>query len=338
MTRSFNGETADEAWRLSIQALMDDGNALIQQSRLGPTREILHATFSIRNPRQRWVLSRTPAINPAFAIAEVIWILLGRRDAAFLNFWNPILPKFAGDGDTYHGAYGYRLREHHGIDQVERAYQVLSKAPDSRQLVLQIWDSCVDLPVNSGKPSALDIPCNICSMPKVRNGRLEWLQVMRSNDLFLGTPHNFVQFTTLQEILAGWLGVDVGEYVQVSDSMHCYEQDLQTFASSGEPVTVPNTDNLAIPKAESEAALSSIGSAMDKLRAPELTSSEFSACLNEADLPEGYQNLLLIAAADAARRRGWTDEMAAAVSKCTNQALKVAWDRWEQRTNNRSLN
>lgn len=333
VTRSFNGKTADEAWRLSVQALLDGDNVHVQPSRLGPTREILHATFSIRDPRQRWVLSRTPAINPAFAIAEVIWILLGRRDAAFLNFWNPALPRFAGSEDNYHGAYGYRLREHLGFDQIERAFQVLSSNPDSRQLVLQIWDGRVDLPYSSGMPLAPDIPCNICAMPKIRDGKLEWFQVMRSNDLFLGTPHNFVQFTTLQEILAGWLGVEVGEYVQVSDSMHCYEKDLKIFASSVEPIIAHNTDSLALPKAESERAIAAIGTAMDKLRLPELTPSGFSACLDQADLPEGYQNMLLIAAADAARRNGWADKMATAVDGCTNPALTTAWYRWEQRMN-----
>ncbi len=332
MKRSFKGETADEAWRSSIQALLEEDGVHKQSSRLGPTREILHATFSIRDPRQRWILSRTPAINPAFAIAEVIWILQGRQDAAFLNFWNPILPNFAGDGETYHGAYGYRLRTHLGIDQIERAYQVLSKNPDSRQLVLQIWDSTIDLPNNEGEPSAHDIPCNICAMPKIRNGKLEWYQVMRSNDLFLGTPHNFIQFTTMQEILAGWLGVQVGEYVQVSDSMHCYEKDLNSFSLSDTPITANSTDTLAIPKAESERAMSTIEEAMDILRSPGLEISEYWACIEERELPEGYLNMLLIAAADAARRRGWKKEVAETVSKCTNPALSLAWTQWEGNT------
>lgn len=336
MTRSFSGETADEAWRMSVKALLEDNDVLIQPSRIGPTREILHATFSIGNPRQRWVLSRTPSMNPAFAIAEVIWIMRGRKDSEFLNFWNPALPRFAGDGDTYHGAYGFRLREHLGLDQIERAYNVLSKTPESRQLVLQIWDSRIDLPEEDGSAAAPDIPCNIVSMPKVRNGKLEWFQVMRSNDLFLGTPHNFVQFTCIQEILAGWLGVDIGEYVHVSDSMHCYEKDLSKFSSTAEPIVAPNTDNLAIPKPESERAFVIIEEAMDKLRDPKLTTPAFAECLGKANLPEGYRNHLLVVAADAARRKGWTDEMNNVVTQCTNPALVKAWQGWAERMASRS--
>ena len=58
----------------------------------------------------------------------------------------------------------------------------------------------------------------------IRQGCLEWLQVMRSNDLIWGTPYNFVQFTSIQEIVAGWLGVEVGNYVHVSDSLHVYQR------------------------------------------------------------------------------------------------------------------
>lgn len=331
MTRSFNGETADEAWRLSVKALLEGDDVLIQPSRLGPTREILHATFSIRDPRQRWVLSRTPAMNPAYAIAELIWILNGRNDSAFPNYWNPTLPKFAGTGDTYHGAYGYRLRKNLGIDQIERAYKVLSNDPESRQVVLQIWDSRLDLPDEKGKPVSPDIPCNICSLPKVRNGKLEWLQIMRSNDVFLGAPHDFFWFMAFQEVMAGWLDLEVGTYVHISDSLHCYEHDLESFDASSKAPTVSSTDDLAIPKSEFDRAISIVIDAMDRLRSPEFTSSNYWACIEGAELPEGYRNMLLIAAADSARRRGWTEEVAHSVANCTNPALSTAWDRWEQR-------
>ena len=35
---------------------------------------------------------------------------------------------------------------------------------------------------------------------------------MRGMIFFRGMPYNFIQFTTLQEIIAGWLNLDVSEY------------------------------------------------------------------------------------------------------------------------------
>jgi thymidylate synthase len=125
MIKTFEANTADDLWRQAAEALLQGDDFLCQASRSGPIREYLHCSLHLTNPRQRWILSRQPALNPAFAIAEVIWILQGRNDAAFPNYWNPKLPEFAGYGDTYHGAYGHRLRSNFGFDQIERAYQAL---------------------------------------------------------------------------------------------------------------------------------------------------------------------------------------------------------------------
>ena len=71
------------------------------------------------------------------------------------------MPKYLGKGPYLHGAYGYRLRHHKGLDQFARAYEVLSNNPETRQAVLQIWDSSIDLPQPDGTPVDKDIPCNL---------------------------------------------------------------------------------------------------------------------------------------------------------------------------------
>ncbi|MGL1861443.1 MAG: thymidylate synthase [Pseudodesulfovibrio sp.] len=327
----FVGDTADEAWLEAIKALSSKSHISAQNSRLGGTREILHANFHIRAPQQRWVLSRNPAINPAFAIVESFWILGGRNDSSLINYWNPMLPKFAGKGSVYHGAYGHRIRKQLGFDQLERAYLALKNNPDSRQVVIQIWDSRSDLPDMHGKPASEDIPCNICSMPKIREGRLEWLQIMRSNDLYLGTPYNIVQFTTMQEVLAGWLGVEIGAYHQISDSLHVYDSDSGELSYENECVDRRNEDSLAISKDEFDKVLLAVMSYLTELSSPELTHSRFIEIVSGNLLPPSYSNLLVIAACDSARRRGWREELNRAKSECRNELLLTAWDRWEKR-------
>ena len=144
MISLFQGATADHVWQQVAQAFRQSEGVATQNGRGGPTREILHAAISIEDPRQRWAVSRLPALNPALALAEVVWIMTGRRDRAFLEFWSKEYRKYAGDGPELHGAYGHRIRRHLSIDQLNRAFQVLSSNPDSRQVVLQIWDSEVD--------------------------------------------------------------------------------------------------------------------------------------------------------------------------------------------------
>src|SRR5262249_1409387 len=135
-----------------------------------------------------------------------------------------------------------------------RAYLALQSTPESRQVVLQIWDAHSDLPDTSGTPVSPDVPCNICSFLKIRNNRLEWTQILRSNDLFLGVPYNFVQFTCLQEVMGGWPHVEPGDYVQLSDSLHVYQRDWARLEASVPSDTCHNSDRLALPKAESDGA------------------------------------------------------------------------------------
>src|SRR5437588_332536 len=94
----FEGATADEVWLMAASEFSKFDATQEQPSRAGGTQEILGAAFTITDPRQRWIVSRHPAMNPAFALAEVVWILSGRRDSAFINYWNPKLPQFAGNG------------------------------------------------------------------------------------------------------------------------------------------------------------------------------------------------------------------------------------------------
>jgi len=330
MTAIFTGYTADKVW-VDAYYFLVNGKSEVQESRLGGTRETLHANFHIENPRQRWVLSRIPAFNPAFAIAEVFWILAGHNDSAFLNYWNPVLPKYAGHGEKYHGAYGYRIRKQFGFDQMNKAYQALKAKPSSRQVIIQIWDPINDFPKENGDPVDADIPCNICSMPKIRNNKLEWLQVMRSNDLYLGTPYNFIQFSTLQEILAGWLGIDVGAYHQVSDSLHIYENNLREIYID-ESIEIPkNYDNLSVSKEAFDQLLKIMIYALYELNKSDISKHHFRELLSLNGLNPSYNNLLAIAAADSARRRGWIKEMEEAKESCTNDLLKMAFARWENR-------
>lgn len=331
MPPNFEGDSADEVWLAAAHALAQGSQLGEQPSRDGPTRELLHAVLTIRDPRKRWVFSRKPALNPAFAIAETFWILLGRNDAALPVFFNRRFPRYSGPGPTYSGAYGYRLRHAFQFDQLERAFNVFQRNPDSRQVVLQIWDPPADFPTVDGSPRRGDIPCNVCSLLKVRGGQLYWTQILRSNDLFLGVPHNIVQFTILQEILAGWLELKLGTYTHLSDSLHVYIRDLQSIMTVEEKMNPSSVDTLSLPIAESRSVLVQVGEALDALIAEDLNIERFHAATDLQKIPRAYANLLSIMAADSARRRGWTPEMDQVIACCSNPELLQLWQNWLDR-------
>jgi thymidylate synthase len=280
-------------------------------------------------PLQHWVFSRTPPLNPAFALVEVFWIVAGRQDAALPTYWNRSLARYCGTSADFHGAYGHRLRKHFGVDQLDRVYRALYKSPDSRQCVLQLWDPAADLPNPDGSPAAADIPCNVAVFPKIRHGKLEWMQVVRSNDIFLGMPYNFVQFASIQEMLSGWLGALPGGYHQLSDSLHVYTRDVEAVRSGLSTVDAPeNTDSFALDRGTWDKVIPRVIDRLGRLTSHSLSRSEFKVYVFCNDLPCAYENAILVAAADAARRRGWHDLAGECIDRCTNALLVHLWSRW----------
>ncbi len=341
---SFEGATADTVWRQAVGRLQHV--EVVQESRDQATRELLHASFTITDPRQRVVFGRP--INPAFAIAEVIWILSGANDVEFLRFWNPRMVRFTdADATVFHGAYGYRLgsrprlsesaarrlrhpRPHATArdDQLRQAYEALRHTSHSRQVVLQIWDHTIDLP--DPEPRSRDVPCNLMSHLLLRDGRLDWLQVMRSNDLIWGTPYNFIQWTTLQEVIAGWLGVEVGSYNHVSDSLHVYErhwQELGAIATSAVELPHNAADLRVGPYEEWEtiwAPLVDIALGLTERRA---ASDLLALQRDTGGLPPAYQQWVALLTTEALRRRGH-GAMAASVIEGAGPFWAASWQQW----------
>lgn len=329
MIEVFNGETANDVYISMAEKLLAHRVVSLQPSRSGSVWEILHVGLSITNPRERWVVSRLPPINPAFAIAEVIWIINGRNDAAFLNYWNRRLPQFAGNETNYHGSYGYRLKHHFGVDQLDKAYKALLNNPDSRQVVLQIWDVKSDFPSDDGLPVSSDIPCNIISLLKIRDGKLEWTQVIRSNDIYRGLPYNLIQFTTLQEVLAGWLGIEIGSYNQLSDSLHLYSSDTPTFSVEASIKIEKNADCFDLPKPESERMFALLSKLMDQITKPGIDRKALVEIFRQQELYAPYRNLIILVAAEIARRNRWSTVEFDLIANCSNPLLVQVWNRWK---------
>lgn len=325
MANSFCGSTANDVWKNAFKYIDAKGERSI--SREGYTREILHVLMTIEDPRQRWVYDRFPSMSIAFALAETIWILNGKDESEVINEWNPSLSHYAGNGDKYYGAYGKRIRKHYGFDQLERTYFALQSVPESRQVVIQIYDPVIDMPLDDGKPRSEDIPCNICSMLKIRDNKLEWSQIMRSNDIYRGMPYNFIQYTTIQEILAGWLGVQVGVYSHYCDSLHLYERDcvrISDYEFEG------NSDILSINKSDCDYLIKEMYDRMKHLCNKGIGEKEVDilACIGSEYT--AYNNIMYIIAAYIARKRDYRELSQELVYKSTNMLYQNMWQRWKE--------
>ena len=211
-----------------VQLLKEGGRP--QPSRAGGTLEYPEPVCTVyERPLERVLFDPVRDANPFFHLMEALWMLAGRRDVAWLARFNQRMATYSDDGVVFNAAYGFRWREQfqlaaaHGGkfgDQLTAIVRLLRSDPDSRRAVLQIWDAEADL----GVPSK-DLACNTQAMFKIRGGRLSITVSNRSNDIIWGCyGANAVQFSMLLEYMAARIGVETGQYRQVSDSFHAYDE------------------------------------------------------------------------------------------------------------------
>jgi hypothetical protein len=116
--------------------------------------------------------------------------------------------------------------------------------------------------------------------------------------------------------------------------LHVYEHDLQ-YVSSYVPVESPvSEDTLLFPKTISDSLWSDLNKSVNELIATGLEETDIEEIAMAPSVP-AVRNMLLVVAADSARRRGF-DQLAKELSvRCTNPLLSLASDLWLERTKSR---
>ena len=217
-----------------------------------------------QKPWERVLFNPLRDANPYFHFMEALWMLAGRRDVHFPTQFNSQFGQFSDDGKVFHGAYGYRWRKWFSYDQLQIIAEELRVNPSSRRCVLAMWDASqvvenefvgggTDIPgdlltaVNGGK----DVPCNTHVYFDIVEGKLNITVCCRSNDIIWGAyGSNVVHFSMLQELMASWVGCQIGTYYQLSNNFHIYtdkfpeDKWLEMCAASVDYYNISNQEEL----------------------------------------------------------------------------------------------
>jgi len=191
-------------------------------SRNGDSFEWLGSTFAIADARRGVLQNERRHISYPYAIAETLWYWSRERSIERLLPYAPSYAKYAGDDGVAHGAYGDRIAHNGSRDQLEHVTWMLSEEPRTRRAVVTIFDAAMDTHNLHEEARCLDVPCTLSWQFVSRNGRLHMIVTMRSEDIWLGLPYDVFAFTTIQQAIAGELGLDVGAYYHQVGSMHLY--------------------------------------------------------------------------------------------------------------------
>jgi thymidylate synthase len=264
MPVALSGSSVTEVFSQALSLVVETGTPVSPRGM--PTREVLDVHLRVTQPRARLLhIPGVRVINPAFAVAETVWILSGSDDSWIFTY-NGQLARYADDGVLL-GAYGPRLRCWAGrVDQLHRVILTLREDPDSRRAVIQLYDPARDAFGHS------DVPCTLGYRFHLRDGRLYMSADMRGQDVWTGFPYDLFAATVLHELVAGWLGAELGEYCHHVGSLHIYERDLVGVRPGvAKPGGIAEMPPLAVPWGEFDDLLCHV------LQGPDETSRRYPA-------------------------------------------------------------
>ena len=211
----FFGQTLDDVMRSAIEAILARGEKV--RSSKGPNKELTGVILEVADPRAR--LSRTETRGKPFScLGELCWYLAGNNQLEFIYYYIPMYSRFAEEG-LIPGGYGPRLFGGDGENQVAKVIRLLTEKQETRRAVIQLFDS------EDIAEKHEDVPCTCALQFMIRGGKLQMITYMRSNDAYLGLPHDVFCFTMLQEMISRSLSVELGSYKHVAGSLHLYDDN-----------------------------------------------------------------------------------------------------------------
>jgi thymidylate synthase len=219
-----------------------DDSEFVSAPRGMKIKEKLGVQFRIKNPRDRLPFVEARNFSLSYFVAETLWYMSGSNSTEWISRYAPFWKDISDDGKTANSAYGARIFKLHPriadgeLNQWEYVKSELKRDPDSRRAVIHIRTP------DDSLHAVKDVPCTLALQFFIREGSLHLHVNMRSSDIILGIAYDVPAFTTMQEILANELGVELGEYVHTSNSLHCYERDFEMLDAIAN-----SSDNLGRP-------------------------------------------------------------------------------------------
>jgi thymidylate synthase len=213
--------TFDTVYQNLLKDIMTKGIEELNGRTGHKTKAIPGAHFSIDIEKDGFPILTLRKNPMRFFVAEQIWFISGaRKPEDFLRTFTKVWDDFTNPGDVVTVAYGYRWRKHFGRDQLKLLINLLEKDPSSRHGVVVTWDPASD---GLGGIAKKNVPCPFTFTVNIIGGRLHLHNIIRSNDVILGTPADVAGFAFLQCILAQRLGVKPGIYSHSISNAHVYD-------------------------------------------------------------------------------------------------------------------
>jgi len=222
-------QTLGEAWILAVSEVLSHGTSVMTE----------YEESSLDLPGSLWV--QTPLKEPRIHL-----VAYGSWPEATTKYVQEVLEGVGNPRATEGDRYTYHQRLFHygsnsedgGFDQVDWMVSRLREAGHTRRAQVTTWFPIHVL--HEAKAGGLILGDNLRQYPpclqrvwcRVVDKKLEMHSHWRSRDIWKAMPLNMLALTDLQREIAARLGVEVGAYMDASDSLHVYERDLEEARSA----------------------------------------------------------------------------------------------------------
>lgn len=211
----------DKKYQNALKQILENGIEEINERTKHGVKAVPGMTIEVE-PEDGFPLLTLRKIPVKIFVAEQVWFLTGSRQPSdLLNKYTKIWDDFTNLDGVVTTAYGYRWKHHFGRDQIGLLVKLLQKEPSSRHGVVVTWDQASD-GLNPNLKKA-NVPCPYTFTVNIIGGKLHMHNIVRSNDMILGAPHDIAGFALLQRILAAKLGIEVGKYTHSISNAHIYD-------------------------------------------------------------------------------------------------------------------
>ncbi len=192
------------------------------------------------NLEQGFPLLTTKKMHLRSIIHELLWFIAGDTNIKYLNdngvsIWNEWADKNGNLGPVYGSQWrSWPAADGKKIDQLSAVIEKIRKSPDSRRLIISVW--------NVGEIEKMALPpCHAMFQFYVANGKLSCQLYQRSCDIFLGIPFNIASYSLLTLMVAQVTGLMPGDFVHTLGDAHIYLNHFEQvkLQLTREPYTLP---------------------------------------------------------------------------------------------------
>lgn len=208
----YSAFSADHVWVHTLSEIIERGSPVVPRGQ--PTLEVVGHRV-VMNMSDPVVTIAARRMGYRFMCASAAWILSGDNRVETIAPFSKTVQNFSDDGVTFFGAYGPKIR-----GQLDYVISNLRNDQQSRQAVINIW--------RENPPKVKDVPCTISHQFLIREGELDVVTTMRSNDIWLGFVYDVFDVA----MLAGYVMLELGDHTlrlgrlyHQAGSRHLYDRD-----------------------------------------------------------------------------------------------------------------